>query len=307
MKLLTPMHAPMNAKIGSEKDLERKDMLFEPKLDGIRALCKVTSSLKFISRNGIDITKKYPEFQFRDDIAADTALLDGEIVVFDENMVPRFELWQQGYEALYVVFDILRYNGKNLTKVPLIERKELLDSVVTDGTHLEKCFYTTDGPALWKEMVKREFEGVMAKEKESLYYPGKRSKVWLKIKLFKSLEAVIIGYTSKKRALSSLVLGIYDDTLKYVGRVGTGFDQATIDMLLKKLKPLIRKTPYAKSYLSISKADTITWVRPKLVAEVKYLEFTKQGILRSPVFMKLRFDKNPEEITFQDQEIRIKK
>ncbi len=298
--------APMLATIGSTDDLDRQDMIYEPKFDGIRALCKVNKKLQFLSRNGHDITHTYPEFEFRKDIKATSAILDGEIVVFDEEGNPRFELWQQGYEAIYVVFDLLAYNGKDLTRTPLLERKKILKDIIVNGPHLETSFYTTHGHTLWKEMIKRGMEGVMAKKAESYYYPGKRSSVWHKIKAYKTLEALIIGYTTKKRALSSLVLGIYDgDYLRYIGKVGTGFSQATVESLIKKLTPLVRKTPFDRSYLSLSYAKTITWVRPTLIAEIKYLEFTKNMILRSPVFLHVRSDKNPEEITFKDQEIRV--
>lgn len=208
---------PMLATIGSTDDLDQDGLIYEPKLDGIRALCKVNQGLKFISRNGNDITKDYPEFQFREAINATSALLDGEIVVFDEQGNVRFELWQQGYEATYVVFDILNYNGKDLCRLPLGERKKILDEVVIDTPFLQKCFYTSKGKQLWAEIRKRSMEGVMAKEVESLYYPGKRKSVWRKIKSYNTLEAVIIGYTTRKRVLSSLLLGIYDgDALRYI-------------------------------------------------------------------------------------------
>lgn len=214
---------PMKAHVGDERDLNLKGMLYEPKLDCIRALCYVDTALYFYSRNQRDISSEYPEFQFRDAIKAKTAILDGEIIVLDKSQSPRFSLWQQGRDAIYVVFDILMLNGKSLIEVPLIERKQILEKVVSKGPRIELCVYTKNGKALWQEMLKRDMEGVMAKQEQSLYYPGARSSGWLKIKAYKTMEALILGYTSGKREISSLVLGVYrGETLFYIGKVGTG-------------------------------------------------------------------------------------
>ena len=286
--------SPMKAQIGSLKDLDRTDVIFEPKLDGIRALCYVGKELTFVSRNDRDITKDYPEFTVRDLIHARSAILDGEIVVLDKELSPRFSLWQKGYPAVYVVFDILMLNGKLLLDVPLLERKKILEQTVTDGPPLEKIFYTIKGRALWDEIIKRSMEGVMAKVTQSLYYPGARSAVWLKVKAYKTLEAVIMGYTRGKRGLASLAVGIYDETgtLNYVGKVGTGFSEAFLRDLLELLKPLELDQPPVKG---------IKPVKPEFVCEIKYLEFTHGGIIRSPVFLRMRPDKSPKEVTFKDQ------
>ncbi len=301
---------PMMARIGTEKDLDKQGCIFEPKLDGIRALCYVEEGLTFYSRNGIDITKDYPEFQFRDSINAESALLDGEIVAYDEESRPRFSLWQKGYETHYIVFDILSLNGESLLDKPLHERKEILDRVVSNSTYLEKCIYTIDGHALYAEMRKRSMEGVMAKEIESRYYPAKRSKVWTKIKAYNTLEAIIIGYTTKKRQLSSLVVGMYthEGELRYIGKVGTGFTQKLLAKIYAGLEPLKVESPVHKNLLKeISKPTqkNLTWVKPQRVCEIKYLEFTDDGILRTPVFLRMRPDKDPKEITFEEQEIKI--
>lgn len=292
----------MKAHIGSEKDLLREHVLFEPKLDGIRALCYVNKDMKFYSRNDIDITADYPELVCREYIKAKSAILDGEIVVLDTLLRPRFHLWQQGGPAVYIIFDILMLNGKRLLDIPLIERKKILEETIKNGPCMEKIIYTYAGKALWHEMLKRDMEGVIAKEENSLYYPGKRSKSWIKIKAFKALEAIIVGYIPGKRQIGSLALGIYDDKKKlhYIGNVGTGFTESFLDELLEKLKKLeVKKAPV------VEQVKGIIWVKPKLVAEIKYLEFTPAGILRAPVFLKLRADKNPEEITFRDQELRV--
>jgi bifunctional non-homologous end joining protein LigD len=292
---------PMKAVIGTEEDLDRSGLLFEPKLDGIRALCYVHDDLTFYSRNGISITQKYPELQFRDHINAHTAILDGEIVVLDVASAPRFSLWQQGHEAVYIVFDILAYNGKDLLRTPLIERKEILEKVVRSGASLEKCLYTHDGHALWHEILKRHMEGVMAKDPQSFYYPGKREKVWLKIKAYRTLEALIIGYTTKRRHLSSLLLGMVTDegTITYIGKVGTGFSEKTLIDLFAQYQKYVIPHPHKSVLLEkISEATqkVTTWMKPVLVCEIKYLEFTHSGVVRAPVFLRMRPDKNPQEI-----------
>ena len=291
--------APMLVSIGTEKDLSNEKTIYEPKLDGIRALCYVNHALRFYSRNNRNITADYPEFDFRESIRAKNAILDGEIVVLDKSLAPRFELWQAGHTAVYFVFDILMLNGKSLLTTPLHERKQILDEVILDGGALEKVLYTRHGELLWKEMLKRNMEGVIAKKQESLYYPGKRAKAWLKIKTFKTLEALIIGYTTGKRTISSLALGIYDEErLQYIGNVGTGFNQATLDMV----EALLQKLKQAKPTVNVT-IPGIQWVKPLLICEIKYLEFTKAGILRAPVFLKLRPDKDPHSITFKDQQL----
>lgn len=298
---------PMKAHSGDTSDLERTGMLYEPKLDGIRALCYVNSGLRFYSRNQRDITAEYPEFTFRDAINAKTAILDGEIIVLDKSSSPRFSLWQQGYDAVYVVFDILMLNGKSLIGLLLTERKKILEKVVGKGPHIEVCFFTTNGKALWQEMLKRDMEGVMAKQENSLYYPGARSAVWLKIKAYKSMEALILGYTSGKRKIASLVLGVNrGKKLEYIGKVGTGFTEGFLRDLLVRLQKIETQKPLEVE--NIFRGDlpaSMHWVKPQLVCEIKYLEFTEAGKIRAPVFMRLRHDKNPEEITFKEQDIEL--
>src|SRR5579859_2053811 len=230
---------PMNAYSGSAKDLESPEYIYEPKLDGYRALCFVDDRLKFVSRNGNDITNNYPEFAFRDHINARDCILDGEIVVFDKNGDPSFQLLQQGFvEATYIVFDILKKNGKSLTSLPLSERKKILDATVKDGDHIEKVLFTKDGKQLYKTMAKYHLEGVIAKKINSYYYPNKRTNVWLKIKLHKSVDAIIVGFTQGKRKISSLALGLYDKNhkLQYIGKVGTGFSHELLAELEKKFE-----------------------------------------------------------------------
>lgn len=289
----------MNAKIGTMDLLENKNLIFEPKLDGIRALCYANKTVKFISRNNIDITKRFPALEnVRKNIKAKTCILDGEIVAFDKKGNPSFTMLQKGHEAKFIAFDVLMNEGKDLTSLPLLERKKILEKIVSNGKSIEKIVYTSDGKKLWNIAVKKGLEGVMAKEPHDKYYVGKRSGTWLKIKSFRSLDCIIIGYTTKKRGLSSLALALFDNKeLKYIGKVGTGFNEENTKELFKKLTPL--KTDEAP--IKNLKLKDITWLKPKLVCEVKYLEFTSDKILRTSVFMRLRFDKKAKDCNFKDQ------
>lgn len=291
----------MNAKMGTLADLVKPGYIFEPKLDGYRALCFVNGTLRFISRNQNDLTSKYTELNFRQNIKAKSAILDGEIVAYDSFGHPSFSLLQQGYMASYVVFDILMKDGISLIDTPLIERKKIVAETVIDGDHNEKIFFTQHGQALWQEMVKRKLEGVVAKGEQSHYYPGERSGVWLKIKLVSSIDCVIIGYLKGKRIISSLALGLYDaqGAMTYIGSVGTGFKESSLELLTQKLVPL-----HSQQY-SIKNSEKarrgMQWVQPQLAAEIRYHEMTPLGILRAPVFVRLREDKEARECTFANQ------
>lgn len=293
----------MNARIGTKEDLSRHDMIFEPKYDGVRALCVVGKNMKFITRNGIDRTSKNPEFSFRKNIKARTCILDGEIVAYDKKGRPDFSLLQQGEgKTEYVVFDILKKDGKDLTHLPLSERQKILKTTVVNGGKLKRITSTTHGKKLWQQMKKKNYEGVMAKEKEGLYYPGTRNATWLKVKMIDSIDCIIIGYVQKKRLVSSLVLGLYDaqKELHYIGHVGTGFDQEEIKKLHTKLLPTkAKRTLLVQNVPKTIKG--VIWVRPKYVAEIKYLEFTRHKRLRATSYVRLRLDKKPAECTFAEQ------
>jgi bifunctional non-homologous end joining protein LigD len=290
----------MNARIGSTADLDKQGYIYEPKLDGYRALCYVNGDMLFISRNEIDLTQKYPELTFRDAIQAKSCVLDGEIVAYDKQGKPNFQLLQQGHMVTYVVFDILMFNGKRLTDKPLLERKKILSEVVTRDPHLEIIFFTKDGHGLWNEAKKLGLEGVMAKEEMGRYYPGLRSGTWLKIKLLSTIDCVIIGFaTTGRRLVSSLLLGLYDaqGNLHYVGKVGTGFSEKFLSEFYDYA--MMIKTPYNPTKEVIR--EKVTWLKPLLACEVKFLEVTKDGALRAPVFLRMRFDKKPEDCTIEDQ------
>jgi bifunctional non-homologous end joining protein LigD len=300
---------PMLARIGLRTDLDLEDYVFEPKIDGIRALCRKEEGLKFFNRRGRDVSARYPEFDFADALAADTCLLDGEIVLYDAQGNPDFSALmkrhlgtgsiRQDRSLRYAVFDILRKDGHNLIHVPLSQRKEILADLVGAHPHLELMVYTRDGRRLWNIVQQRGLEGVIAKKASSMYRPGRRSHSWRKIKAFDTLDAVIVGFTSEARALSALGLALFEgDRLRFIGKVGTGFSTADISSLRELLDELRTDSPAVDAP---AEYRDLNWVEPSIVCEVRYLEFGTQGMLRNPSFLRLRPDKSPEECQLETQ------
>lgn len=289
----------MFSKNGSLELLNSKNYIFEPKVDGYRALCiKNKKGLKFITRRDHDITANFPEFKFKDNIKAQNCILDGEIVVYDEKGRPSFEHMQnklnKHYEAVYIVFDILEKNKKDLKNLPLEERKKILSETIIEDHYLELMPFFKEGKKLWKKANQYHLEGVMAKKKGSIYQDN-RNTDWLKIKRQKTVDCVIIGIIKKKREISSLALGLYDKKhkLKFIGKVGTGFSEKMIQQLSKILKQG-GKVP--ETFSGNLPRELLT-VIPNKVCEIKYLELTQDYRLRIPVFLRLREDKLPSECT----------
>lgn len=289
----------MNALIGDKSLLEQQGWIFEPKLDGFRAILYVNDELEFLSRNNLPLNDRFPDLPgFRKNIKAKSCILDGEIVAFDSKGTPRISLLGIN-QSHYIVFDILMKNGKSLIDLPLIERKKILEKTVKNGKIIENNFYTTNGKKLWKIMLQKKFEGVMAKKIDSKYYPGLRTKVWLKIKNLNTADCVIMGYKlSEKREFSSLILGLYDEngSLHYVGNVGTGFSYELIDQLLNLFKKFETDK---KPTRDIIKQKDIVWLKPHFVCEIAFLEFTKDLRVRHSAFKRLRPDKKPRQCTLK--------
>ncbi len=306
-------YKPMLAKIGTQKLLDDKELIFEPKLDGYRALCQYTGkSYRLYSRRGIDITDQFPELNVGDRIHAKNCILDGEIIAYNKKGFPDFRLIEgrnelsnqnqinekvKKHPATYAVFDILAKDGKSLMKKPFIERRNILGKTISPSKRVELLRSTHDGKKLFAYAKKHKLEGVMAKDPQGMYSPGKRTKAWQKVKLMKSVECVIIGYTQEKKLISSLALGLYDKSKKliYVGRVGTGFSETKI----KELYPLLDKNRATKSATANEpKIKGLIFVKPKLVGEFRYLEMTPTGSLRHASYLHYRDDKKPKECTF---------
>ncbi|RLE38847.1 DNA ligase [Candidatus Woesearchaeota archaeon] len=305
--------APMLTKLGEKSDLNKKGFISEPKLDGTRAiLIKKGKKIQLINRRYRNITYRYPEFKFDKNIKANFCILDGEIVVYKDGL-PNFNLLQKRdqlenktiielrsklYPATFVVFDILKLERRDTKKLPLIERKKLLEKIIKQDKTIETVLYTEDIKALWRHIQKKKLEGIVLKKKYSKYYPGKRTPLWLKIKNIKTIDAIIVGYTKEKRKISSLVTALYiKGKLTYIGRVGTGFTEAFIDEFYKKLKKIELKKPLIK----IETSKKIHYVKPIFIAEIRFLEFSRESIMRAPVFLRLRTDKLPKDCTLEDQ------
>lgn len=302
---------PMLARIGSLSDLDREGYIYEPKLDGIRATYAWSGDeFKVFNRSCRDVSKRYPEFAFTDALKAQSGVLDGEIVLYDTDGNPDFTALMQRHLGTgriarldrairFGAFDILQKNGEELTHLPLLERKAILSDAVTKHPHLELVIHTRESRKLWEFIRARSLEGVIAKREDAPYEIGQRTSNWMKIKAFDSIEAVIVGYTSDKRAVSSLALAVYDEgDLHFIGKVGTGMSMLDVKMLRELLEPDIVESP------PLPPPDgykNIQWVMPKHVAEVRYLEFGTQGMLRNPSFLRLRTDKTPQECRLQPQ------
>ena len=301
----------MNAYIADKdqikKILKNDTYIFEAKLDGFRSLAYVYKDhIKFISRNDVDLTPRFSFGDFRKNVKAQTAVLDGEIVAFDPKGALNFHSLRKGYKVTFIVFDILEKDNQILTQLPLIERKKILKKTIKSGNGIKLIRETTNGPALWKAIKKINLEGIIAKEKDGLYYEGYRKHTWLKLKKLVTVDFVIVGYTKNVDGLSfaSLCLGLYgrDGKLHFQGKVGTGFSNAYRHELYGKLqhvrtdkKPVIDQAPAG-----------IYWVKPKLVCEVAFLESIKnKGInfLRHPSFERLRkpSDKKSRQCTITGQ------
>jgi bifunctional non-homologous end joining protein LigD len=261
-----------------------------------------------VSRNGIDLTTRFTEVA-REVIKATkspNAVLDGEICRIDDEGRSSFSELQQGIGALvFFVFDLLEVDGEPLVDEPLLERKARLRQLL-DGRNRVVNFSEDfeDGDALFAVAQERGLEGVIAKRASSTYKEGRRTRDWLKIKTQNNDEFVVAGYTrgEGRRAdtFGSLVLAVNEDReLRYVGNVGTGFNEAEIAKLLRLLRPLHRSTSPFRTVPKmprVRKGD-VQWVEPKLVAQVRYGEWTHDGHLRHPAYLGLREDKDADEVT----------
>ncbi len=316
-----------------DKAFNSKDWVFEIKWDGVRAITfKENHALRFQSRNGNDITQKYPEIlkaleQTSVDVNNST-IIDGEIVVLDKNGLPNFQGHQsrmniQNYKeievlskqipATYYVFDILCHNGKDLKKSSYLERRQILSQILPVSERVKISDYIEEkGVDLLKHTIELNLEGLVAKRKASVYQEGIRSQDWLKIKNIKTQDCVVVGYTkglgNRESFFGSLLMAVYDSRqrkFRFVGHTGSGFDYKTLGVIYSKLKKLITNS-MPIDYLPYMNRQT-TWVKPVLVAEVKFAGWTKEGIMRAPIFLRFREDKNPEECVIEaDQPVAIK-
>jgi bifunctional non-homologous end joining protein LigD len=302
----------------TDRPFSSAEWTFEPKLDGVRTLAFVRDGrATLVSRRGSDQTDEFPG------IAAELAerhrgalALDGEVVAFDDSGRSSFQRLQgrlnlkeaadvaeaeRKIPVFFYAFDLLHWDGVDLCDVRLADRRRALEQVLRPGERVRLVEpYRIDGERAYDEAAKQGLEGIIAKQLHSLYVSGARSDEWLKIKMLLADEFVVGGYTEGLRARAStfgaLLLGQYDDAgqLVYVGHVGTGFDRR----LLNELKVAMNARPRRDSPFAEDPPirTAVTWVEPELVAEVKFVQWTRDQRLRAPVFLRLRTDKAAREV-----------
>jgi bifunctional non-homologous end joining protein LigD len=309
------LQKPMLAKIAAtiSDDL---DWIYEAKYDGYRAITKIRKqNVEMVSRNGNNFTQKYKSLIKELEKISDDVILDGEVVIEDKKGVSNFQLLQNYLnthegELKYYVFDILFLNGHSLTEIPLAQRKELLDSFFEGYTfdHILKSETVQGkGEQLLKKLTGKGYEGIIAKELSGLYLPGKRSSGWLKIKSVLMQEIVICGYTlpqNSRKHFGSLILGVYNNEkeLVYVGNCGTGFTDVSLEQLYKQFSKLeTTKCPFTDKPVLTGTKGKPKWMKPVLVCNVKFLQWTTDGRLRNPVFMGIRDDKSAIDVNREDQ------
>ncbi len=300
---------PMLAQSAGEPP-DSGDYLYEVKWDGIRAMVALNEGkISIRSRSRLDITDKFPELLIADRaFRATSALFDSEIVCLDDagkpvfqNVIHRMQQTGEGaisrararYPAVCYVFDCLYLDGRPIVNEPLVRRRAWMEDAVKKNTPYRLSEAVSEGADLFDAAVKMGLEGIMAKEKNSVYLPGMRGPQWLKIKKRHTMECVIVGYTKGKGGRESLFGALHlalreNDALRYAGKVGTGFDGSSMNELFGDLKRIKRvKRPVSEK--PVDDAQTV-WIEPELICEVQYSSLTKDGRLREPVFLRLRPD-----------------
>lgn len=231
-------------------------------------------------------------------------IIDGEIVVLNDEGKPSFQFLQHYSEnqfrpIQFQIFDILKFGDEDLTTLPLLERKEKLQSIIPKDDILKYSEHVLkDGKGFFEVAKEADLEGIMAKKANSKYFPGKRTADWLKIKNHKSIEAIIVGYTEpsgSRKFFGALVLADKKGKkLNYIGHTGTGFTDQMLKEIYQLMQPLrTEKSPFDEK---IKMKGKVYWIKPKLLCEIKFTEFTKEGILRHPAFLRLRDDKSASQI-----------
>jgi bifunctional non-homologous end joining protein LigD len=306
----------------ASKPPEGPGWAWELKWDGIRALGLVEDgAVRLWTRNGNEVTPRYPELELLGGaLAGHDALLDGEIVTFDEAGRPSFERLQRRMHVrdtneiqrlavevpvVYVVFDLLWLDGHLTTGLPYENRRRLLTTALEDGaTWRVPQHEVGDGHATVQVSKDFSLEGVVAKRLDSIYEPGRRSPAWVKVKNHVRQEFVIGGWApgkgSRAGTFGALLVGYYDESgaLRYAGRVGTGFTETTLSTIQSAIEGIQRdSSPFADPLESRAAEAEVHFVEPRLVAEVRFTEWTSVGRIRHPAFLGLRPDKAAEEVT----------
>ena len=289
-----------------DKPFDNPDWVFETKWDGFRMVTSIErGKVTLYSRNGLIMNDRYPPVAGALAKLKRDAVLDGELAAFDPHGVSRFQLLQNALRSearlQYCLFDMMFLDGEDLRQAPLLERKERLQRLLPDDRDPLLAFSEhrpENGIAFFGEAERKGLEGIVAKRAMSPYRSGERSADWLKIKATRQQEAVIVGFTAPRRSrphFGSLVLAVRDGkSWRYVGHVGTGFSHAALKELYDKLMPLrVAASPFKGR---VKDDATTTWVKPKLVAEVKFTEWTEACEMRHPAYLGLREDKRAEDV-----------
>lgn len=283
-----------------KEPFDHKDWIFELKWDGYRAIAEIRDEgVSLYSRNRISLNQRFPSIVDSLKKFGFEAVLDGEIVVVDDQGRPDFQMLQdyQKYgrgHLLYYVFDLLYFEGYDLTGLPLFRRKELLKKILPPSPNIRFSDHVSKEGVLFFETVREKgLEGIIAKHSLSAYRMGRRSRQWLKVKTHLTQDCVIAGFTKPRggrRYFGSLVLGVYDgDELVYIGHCGGGLGAKTLKELHDRLGPMIQKECPFK--VEPKTNMPVAWVRPELVCEVVFHGWTVERLMRQPVFLRLREDK----------------
>jgi bifunctional non-homologous end joining protein LigD len=302
-KRLQPMLATL-----TDAPFDDPDWVFETKWDGNRIVAVIEKGrITLYSRNGKIVNDNYVTISKALEYIEHDAVIDGELVALDEKGISRFQLLQNALRTTtnlrYCMFDLMALDGEDMRQLPLTERKKRLEPILPKDRLLSFSGHRrTYGTRYFKEAERQGLEGVMAKRADSRYLSGTRSTEWLKIKTVKRQEVVIVGFTAPRRSrpsFGSLVLAVRDGKAwRYVGHVGTGFSHAALRDIHAKLWPLrATSSPFIDR---VKDEAATTWVKPQLVAEVKFTEWTTAGEMRHPAFVGLREDKTPEEVVFEE-------
>jgi bifunctional non-homologous end joining protein LigD len=288
----------------TDAPFDEKGWIFEDKYDGFRMIAKISSGkVALYSRNGKLISQSYIEVAKALEGVTGDAVIDGELVALDEQGVSHFQLLQNALrhqaKLRYCAFDLIFQDGEDLRSLPLTERKKRLKSILPkDKLIAFSRDRKTFGTRFFKEAERKGLEGITAKRADSKYQSGARTDNWLKIKTSKRQEVVIAGFTAPRKTrpfFGALALALRESKgWRYIGHVGTGFSHDTLKELhgeLIKLKT--EKSPFAKK---VKDESVTTWVKPQLVAEVKFTEWTSSGEMRHPVYLGLRADKQAKDV-----------
>ena len=314
-----PDQVPVALATLADNPFSNPDWLFEIKWDGERALSFVRDGeVELRARSGRDITQEYPELkELAKRLNVRKAILDGEVVVLDEAGRSDFMRIQQRFGVLnpsvrlqqsspvtYYAFDLLYYDGYDLRNVALESRKELLRSLLTPSERIRFSDHQNEkGIELYEVARQQGLEGIIAKRRDSIY-PGKRSSFWLKFKIVQDIDVVIGGWTAPRKSrehFGAVLMGLYDadGNLEYIGSVGTGFTQDLLDSIYKTLQGL--KTTDSPFRTAPKVKEAVHWVKPELVARVKFGQWTHDKKLRAPVFLGFQEDRNARDCGFENQ------